>query len=244
MAETKKAIRETDLYAPVRDYLTAQGYVVRAEVRGCDITATRGDDLVIIELKCGFNTDLLVQATQRQRAADSVYVALPRPARGRTSERWRGVEHLLRRLEIGLILVSPVTGGVEIVFHPLPFDRKRNTRERRTIIAEIAGRSGDYNRGGSNRCKIFTAYRENALFVACCLERFGPLSPRRLRALGTGPKTLGILSRNVYGWFERVGRGLYGVRSEGRAALGEHPEIAAHCARKLDQRDGATGGTG
>ena len=37
----------------------------------------KGDELIVIELKKGFSTDLLIQATDRQRVTDSVYVALP-----------------------------------------------------------------------------------------------------------------------------------------------------------------------
>jgi hypothetical protein len=61
--------------------------------------------------------------------------------------------------------------------------------------------------------------------IACCLDRHGTLSPRALRALGTGPKTQAILHRNVYGWFERQGRGLYALTPQGRAALADYPDL-------------------
>ncbi|MGD0113094.1 MAG: hypothetical protein ABSD48_14630, partial [Armatimonadota bacterium] len=89
-----RKLSETDLYRPVRDYLLAQGYIVRAEVNHCDITAVKGDELVVIELKKAFGTALLIQAAQRQRITDSVYVALPKQRPSRT---WRGAQHLLRR---------------------------------------------------------------------------------------------------------------------------------------------------
>ena len=221
--------RETDLYAPVRAFLEARGYTVRSEVLDCDVTATRGDELLVVELKRSLGTELLVQATQRQRAAESVYVAVPRPRGAGRGGRWHGLLHLLRRLELGLLVVSFSARRrprVEVVLHPLPFDRKRNTRGRRAILVEIAGRSGDYNEGGSTRRSLVTAYRENALFIACALERHGSLSPRALRALGTGEKTLSILHANVYGWFERVGRALYELRPTGRAGLEHYAELA------------------
>ena len=118
---TKKLLRETDLYPPVADYLGSLGYTVRSEVANCDITAAKGDDLIIVELKRNFSTDLLIQAAKRQRMTDSVYVALPRPANGR---KLRGMKHLLRRLELGLIFVSPngrKKSRVEVAFHPVPF---------------------------------------------------------------------------------------------------------------------------
>jgi hypothetical protein len=55
----------------------------------------------------------------------------------------------------------------------------------------------------------------------------GAASPAQLRAMNTGPKTQSILYNDVYGWFERVGHGLYALRPEGRAALREHPDLVA-----------------
>ncbi len=231
--------RETELYAPIRDYLLDQGYTVRSEVRGCDITASRNDELIVIELKRAFSTALLIQATQRQRVTDSVYVALPEPCGWKRSAHWRHVQHLLRRLELGLIWVAFDKGEprVEVVFHPLPFERKQQGRGRRAILREMAGRSGEYNRGGSHRQQIITAYRENALLIACCVEQHGPLSPRELRALGTGAKTQSILTHNYYGWFERVARGVYALKAAGREALAAHAGLAAQLRARLGEAE-------
>lgn len=221
-----KPARETDLYAPVRDYLEANGYTVRSEVRHCDITATKGDDLIVIELKRQFNVDLLIQATARRQITDSVYVALPRPAAW--DARWRGMMRLLKRLEIGLILVTfgERKTRIDVAFHPLPHRPRKVKRARRAVLEEMARRSGDYNEGGSSGRKLVTAYRENAIHIACALARLGPSSPRRLRDLGTGPKTLSILSTNVYGWFERVTRGVYALTNQGRADLDAYEKVA------------------
>jgi hypothetical protein len=216
---------ETDLYRPIRDYLIAQGYTVRSEVHGCDIAATKGDDLIVVEMKRRFGAPLLVQATKRQRISDSVYVALPSDAARRG---WEDTKHLLRRLELGLMLVSfgtkPPT--VEVVFHPLPFQRQKRKRAKRAVLQEMQTRSGDYNVGGSTRRKLVTAYRENAIHIACCLEQLGPLTPKQLRTLGTGARTYSILYGDVYGWFERVAPGLYGLRAQGRGELKQYPRLA------------------
>ncbi len=229
-------LRETDLYGPVHDWLAARGYAVRGEVKDCDIVATRGDELVVVELKRGFSVDLLLQATQRQRVADSVYVALPKPDPWPRGARWRHIEHLLRRLELGLILVSFATPVplVDVVFHPQPCQRRRSTGKRRAILQEVAGRSGDRNQGGSSRRGIVTAYREQAVFIACCLDKHGPLSPEQLRELGAGPKTPSILRRNVYGWFERVRVGEYALREEGREALAAYVDLVAQFRAALE----------
>jgi hypothetical protein len=221
-------LAETDLAGPLYEHLAAQGYTVRSEVKDCDIAAIRGDDLLVIELKKTLNVALLVQAVRRQRLTDSVYVAIPRP-----SNKWkwwkesRGVQHLLRRLELGLILVSLEKGKppVEVIFHPLPFARRKRAPSRRAVLEEIARRSADYNRAGSTRTRLATAYRENAIHIACCLLTGGRRSPAGLRALGTGERTLGILRLNPYGWFERVDRGLYGITAHGERDISAWPEL-------------------
>jgi hypothetical protein len=231
-------IRETDLYAPIHDYLVAQGYEVQGEVKGCDITALKGDDLIVIELKRSFSTKLLMQAIDRQRITDSVYVALPGPHKRRRNARWRGIKHLLRRLELGLIMVAfdQDPPRVEIIFHPLPYQRQRRSQRRRAVIKEMTARTGDYNQGGSAHGKRMTAYRENAIHIACCLERLGPAAPRQLRALGTGPKTTRILASNFYGWFRRVDRGIYELTPAGRADLASYAELAARYRQRIKAR--------
>jgi hypothetical protein len=82
-----------------------------------------------------------------------------------------------------------------------------------------------------------TAYRENAIHIACALKEHGPLSPKQLRAHGTGPKTLGILYDNVYGWFERIDRGVYELNSAGRTALRQYRKLASHYRRMLKEQE-------
>jgi hypothetical protein len=217
--------RETDLYQPIRDYLIENGYTVRSEVINCDITAVKDDDLIVIELKRSANIELLIQATERQRITDSVYVAIPTPKT--KGSRWRGIKRVLRMLEVGLMVVSfdSRKPKVKVMFDPLPYSRKKQKRRRRAVLKEIAERSGDYNTAGSTRQKVITAYRESAIHVACCLDRFGPLSPRQLRSLGTAEKTLTILSNNYYGWFQRIARGVYELAAVGKTALSEYPHL-------------------
>jgi hypothetical protein len=109
------------------------------------------------------------------------------------------VKHILRRLEIGLIFVDVNTGLVEIVFHPIPFQRRKQKRRRKSILQEIDKRDENLNIGGSNKKKVFTAYRLNAIKIAFHLEKFEPTKPKDLRELGTGEKTLSILYSNFYG---------------------------------------------
>ena len=61
-----------------------------------------------------------------------------------------------------------------------------------------------------------TAYRQQALACAAALAG-GPQRPRDLKP-GL-PDVAKILRGNVYGWFERLERGVYGVTAAGRGAL-------------------------
>ena len=53
------ALWEYQLYEPVKAFLEAQGYEVKAEVSGCDVVAVRGKEPpVVVELKMRFNLEL------------------------------------------------------------------------------------------------------------------------------------------------------------------------------------------
>ena len=236
--------RETDLYGPIRELLTAQGFEVRAEVNHCDVTAVKGEDLVVVEMKRRFTVDLVAQAVERQSRADSVYVAVPGPVDRRKNRKWRGRIRLLRRLGIGLIVVFHHLGAprVEIICHPMDYRPHKYKKKRRALLQEIAFRSGDYNTGGSVRRKLVTAYRENAIFIACCLQAHGAMTPKRLREFGTGEKTQSILSQNHYGWFQRVERGVYVLNAQGALELKSYPELTARYGKKITKAGRSMGG--
>ncbi len=236
----KKKILEADLYKPIQKYFIKEGYEVYGEVKDCDIVAIKNDELIVIELKLNLSIDLLIQATKRQRLTNQVYIAVPRPSYSKRSKRWTDVCHLVRRLELGLIMVS-FTGNqkrTEVVFHPSAFQRKKvmnqSKRKREAILNEIKGRSADYNIGGSNRAKIMTAYKENCIQIACYLDHIGELSPKKLIQLGTGNKTPSILTKNYYGWFERVKRGVYKISERGNVGLKEYPELVNYYVSMLN----------
>ena len=100
---TKKT--ESDLYDPVANYLRNLGYEVRGEVRSIDLVAIHETELVVVELKLRMSLDLILQAVERQRTADSVYVAVAARSSGPAIRNHRRIRRLLRRLELGLILV-------------------------------------------------------------------------------------------------------------------------------------------
>ncbi len=210
---------ESSLYHPVRTFLQAQGFTVHAEAHHCDVAAHKGDELVIVELKVGLTIELLAQGIQRMKLSDTVYVAVPAPKTSAQLNRMKSFFPVLRKLELGLLVVDTTDGNVSVYVQPLPYQRRRMPKSRKALLSELAGRSGDDNVGGSTRIKIVTAYRENAVLIAVALRRFGPSSPKDLRAIGTGAKTLPILSSNYYGWFARLNRGIYSLTEKGVADL-------------------------
>lgn len=227
--KTALQIRETDLFEPIRVFLVQHGFTVRSEVMGCDITATKADELIIIELKRTPNIKLLIQATERQKYSKSVYVAIAEP--GKKSKHYRGVMRLLKKLQLGLITVrfSKLGPRVNIVFDPPLLDAvaksKRAGKHRLALLTELAGRSGDYNVGGSVRTRLVTAYRERAIFIACGLQKLGPRSPAQLRDLSAGDDAGAILYKNHYHWFHRISHGVYEISSRGIKDLAEYPGI-------------------
>ncbi len=230
-------MKESDLFEPVKNYLKANGYKVRAEVKNCDITATKNDELIIIELKLNANLQLFIQATDRQRITDSVYVAIPKPSL-RSKKHWKGILHILRRLELGLIFVdvdNPVN-PVEIVFHPIEFQRKKISKRKKAILKEIENRSQNLNVGGSNKKKIVTAYKENAIQIAVYLKELAPASPKKLREYDSGKKTLSILYSNFYGWFQRIDHGIYDITVKGKQELKNFPGLVKKYEKYLKKR--------
>lgn len=70
-------MKECDLYAPVRDWLHANGWTVYPEVFDGDIVATRGQEIACVELKVGMHATLDRQLLLRSQWADWVYAAVP-----------------------------------------------------------------------------------------------------------------------------------------------------------------------
>lgn len=233
MGEKQKSkLYEQDLYLPIKDYLTKEGYSVKGEVKNCDIMAVRNDEMLVVEMKKALNLEVILQASTRQRLTDKVYIAVPKKGRLMYTKRWKDICYLLRRLELGLLLVS-LRGDsffVEEAISPKPFNRelsiKRSSRKKKEVLKEFSERHGDYNIGGCTGKKLVTAYREQAIHIAALIEKYGELSPKRLKELGTDKKkTSNILQDNHYGWFEKVKRGVYTLSEKGKVELKEYGEL-------------------
>lgn len=209
---------ETTLYPPVKRFLESLGFEVKGEVCGCDVVALDkgvATSVIIAELKLTFTLDLLLQAVDRLPACDDVWLAVRASRRGRGRESDSRVRKLCRLLGFGLLAVS-ARSNVEVIVEPVPWRPRRDPKRRSRIVEEHRKRRGDPAIGGSTRRPIMTAYRQQALDCARALAA-APSRPRDLKA--TMPDAAKILQRNVYGWFERIERGRYGLTALGSAEL-------------------------
>jgi hypothetical protein len=205
---------ESDLYAPVKALLEGQGYVVKGEVRGCDVVAVRGKEPpVIVELKRVFGLALVLQGIDRLAISDHVYLAV-----GQWPKRMKNVRKLCRRLGLGLMVIA--ARRADIVLDPVPYRPRLNKSKAGRLLGEHQRRVGDPNLGGSAmKAPLMTAYRQEALRCAELLAANGPMTPAAVRAAANAPRAASILRSDFYGWFERVERGIYTLSPAGRRGL-------------------------
>lgn len=214
LGRPRATLREVDLYPPVKAFLERQGFEVKGEVGGCDIVAVRGEEPpLIVELKVRFTLGLVLQAIDRFRVAETVFVAVPADA-----VRRRGIRPLCRRLGLGLLVVHGPRRAVEVAVEPGPYRPPRQRRRAARLVAEHARRAGDPTPGGSTRVPIMTAYRQEALRVAAAIAG-GPATVAEIRERAPAPNAGRILARDPYGWFERVERGRYRLRGGAHETL-------------------------
>lgn len=223
-------MRETDLYAPVKAFLEAQGYEVKGEIEGCDVVAIRGEEPpVVVELKAAFSLPLVFQGVTRQRIAENVYLAVP-PFPGRGG-RGRDALALCRRLGLGLLTVRlEPTPCVEVLLDPAEFRPRRRRPGVGRLLREFQRRVGDPNEGGSTRRPIVTAYRQDALRCAAYLGLNGPTKAAVLADAVGVAKAGAMMHADHYGWFERpIGtrQGIYGLTPKGREALEEYADVVS-----------------
>ena len=215
-------MREAELYGPVKRWLEARGYAVKGEVGAADVMALHPeapDVPVVIELKRGFTLSLLHQGIARMAVADCVYLAVPKPKKGRKA--LAADKALCRRLGLGLIHVRATDGFVEVLCDPGPYTPRQSAPRKARLLREWARRTGDPNDGGATRHGIVTSYRQDALRCARYLAEVGPERGAVIaRATGVQEATR-IMRDDHYGWFRRVERGIYGLSPAGTKGLAD-----------------------
>ncbi|MCF7808828.1 MAG: hypothetical protein K9M49_02810 [Candidatus Marinimicrobia bacterium] len=221
-------LKESELYPPIKEFLEQQGYAVKAEIKQCDVVALRDELILIVELKLSINLTILLQAVDRLKYSDTIYIGVPSniPLLKRNRKR---IVKLMRLLGIGLIVVHPRSkiGKVEVLCDPGEYKPRQIKKRSEQLLGEFFQRQGDPNLGGTaTKHGIMTAYRQQALAIAAYLEKHGATKASIIaEAIGV-PKTRAILYNNVYGWFERQGKGIYSLSSQGMADIPDWPLLS------------------
>ena len=219
---------ETDLYPPVKSFMEALGYEVKSEVNSCDVVAKKPDgSLIIIELKKGFNLDLLIQGVERLSLAGEVYIAAgfygPIAKGSIWNKRRRGILKLCKRLGLGLIMVNLFAKKAPKIFvlsDPSPYDPRKNLSKIGRLKKEFNDRIGDPNEGGATtRTQTMTSYRQTAILCAKLLSKSGPMQAKIVRAITGVDKAGNLMRNNHYGWFKKINRGVYELTERGKKEL-------------------------
>lgn len=228
--------RETQLFEPVKHLLEKNGYMVKAEVKDCDIAAFKDDELLVVEMKRQFTLRVVYQAMERRSLTDKVYIAIPRPKRY-NNKNVRMMRKMLKELGIGLIAVG-VEGAPIAEFVAEPNKTKQiNPKRRALLVKEAEGRNMDMNIGGSTGRRIITAYTEASVLALCHMELYDTLNTMYLRKLGYTDKIRNALHSNAYGWFEKVSRATYAMSEKGINALEleENKELVEYYRKEVNK---------
>ena len=211
-------MQEVDLYPPLKAYLVKQGYEVKSEILHCDVVAVRGDEVpLIIELKLGLNLTILLQAVDRLKMSDTIYIGVPKGLAVLKKQRKKIIK-LIRMLGLGLIIIDPKAriGNIDVVCDPSDYKPRQIKKHKQRLLKEFQERVGDPNQGGtSTRKGITTAYRQKAIAISEYLLQNGATKASMIAKVLEEPKTRAILYDNVYGWFDRLGKGIYTLSPRG-----------------------------
>ena len=221
-------MQEVDLYPPLKHFLIQQGYEVKGEVQNCDVVAVRGDEpVVVVELKLSISLTVILQAVDRLQITDNVYVGVPKGIAVLKRRRKQTVK-LMRMLGLGLLVIDPeaAIGSVDVWCDPGEYKPRQVKRKTQRLLGEFMHRVGDPNAGGSPaRRGIMTVYRQKALAIAEYLLEHGETKAAVIARSLAEPKTRTILYDNVYGWFDRLGKGVYALSPRGKT---EFPQWLTH----------------
>ena len=235
---------EKDLFGPIKEYFENKGYVCDGEVADIDLFAEKksadkpsgkkrkkdgqadGDpERVVVELKVSLDFRSVQQAARRQKMFETVYIGIFRP-KDFSSRSFKDKLYILKRLGIGLIVVSKRSKEVAVVSEPkvseLSEYQRCNKKKAERVTREFSKRRTKNNTGGVTGEKLITSYREDALLVLDALAELGGEEKNtKVRELSGIKKTSNILRDNYYGWFEMLETGIYKITDEGYAALEE-----------------------
>ncbi len=93
------------------------------------------EPLLIVELKTTLNFELILQAVDRLKVSESVYIAFPANA-PLWRNKWKRVRALCQRLGIGIITLNIKTLSVKVRLDPLPYKPRGNRQRQIRLLAE------------------------------------------------------------------------------------------------------------
>ncbi len=203
---------EYELYEPVKRLLVRQGFRVQGEVKSLDVMGIKGEETIGVELKLAINLKLILQAVDRLKLVDAVYIALPQASLKAQKSQYHLLIGLLRKLEIGLIAVQGDQAVVVVEAKPFHTEqsRLRNRRRSASLIKEFIGR-GDVEQRGGVQGQRMTAYRLRVMKIQEAMKTQPLWTPQQLKRLTGIEDTYAILHHNYYGWFIKVKRGHYAL---------------------------------
>lgn len=180
---------EIALSTPIKNWLIAKGCTVHAEVKDCDLVGRADNgDLHIVELKRSLTLDLLVQGQERQSLTPLVWIAIPASAaRGRFRD-WQAREQLIKRLDLGLLLVHYPTGDKTGKAHRVSALKKRA----KSVVLPAQSTesvSESPNDPGDNQSDMDLS-SESKPSVGWVEERFPPQSWVKIRSAGSKKRAI------------------------------------------------------
>lgn len=211
-------MKESDLYLPLKRFLESQHYEVKSEIQNCDVLAIRGEEApVIVELKLSLNLAVVLQAVERLSLSPKVYIAVPSRS-SMVVKKQKHVIKLLKMLGLGLILINEkrTKEKVKIALDPGEYRPRKSKYRQQRLLGEFFKRVGDPNLGGQDKKQgTVTAYRQRALAIALYLRQQGPSKAQQVALVLDDSKARDLLYRDHYGWFDRVGLGIYALSPRG-----------------------------
>ena len=215
-------MKEADLYPPLKQFFEIKGYTVKGEIKNCDVVAVGKDEVpLIVELKLTLNLNLILQAVDRLALTPKVYIGVPKDCNVLAKNRKRLVK-CLRMLGLGLIAIDIKTNSIKVIVEPGDYKPRESKTRKIRLLKEFEQRQGDPNKGGTAMSEgIVTAYRQQAIDIAHYLEANGASKASQIAKALKQPKARDILYNNVYGWFEKVGFGVYQLSPLGVETLKE-----------------------
>lgn len=205
-------MKEIELYLPIKTFLEKDGYIVKGEIHEIDIFGMKDGKTIAVELKTGVSLKLIYQGVERQKIADIVYLAIPLSAKKAHSDNYRHFLALLRRLQLGLMVVN--NNEVKIELEPVQNEKAtRTSKKKKAVIKEMTLRENDLNEGGTKGKKM-TYYKEKALKIASFLIDYPLSSPKQIKEATQVSDVSSILLKNYYQWFSHPEKGVYLVNEQ------------------------------